>query len=93
MQQDKKFGFAAVCACCSWFKKDDNCLPAVYILQPISSCYPGLKSDDTDAQDEAWARWKDVSEQLQALLVRGAQRHVNNPDAVHNYQVSLQFAQ
>ena len=76
-------------ACFSWFKKDDNCLPAVYILQPISSCFAGIKSADDDEQGAAWRSWTEVNEQLQSLLVRGARKHLKSPEAVHNYQVWL----
>ena len=72
-----------------WFKKDENAVPAVYVLQPISSVYPDyLLHDDLERQKRArddW--WKDFLE-LQDILVEGARKKLSDPDRINQYSMS-----
>ena len=68
-----------------WFKKDENALPPVYVLQPISSEFPDFLSPNRDMMKSAKKQWWNVFESLQGILVNGAKKHLKDPDEVHDF--------
>ncbi|KAL7638639.1 UNVERIFIED_CONTAM: hypothetical protein RMT77_011211 [Armadillidium vulgare] len=78
----------------TWYKKDSNAVPFVYILQPISSIlvnFNNKRVPKLQAQDQA--TWWDTLVKMQKLLRKAAQTcyntHKMDKDIVHNYFMSV----
>lgn len=39
------------------FRKDENCIPVAYVLQPVSSIFPEVHSSDPDVVRSARTHW------------------------------------
>ncbi|KAK8403257.1 hypothetical protein O3P69_000406 [Scylla paramamosain] len=78
----------------TWYKKDSNAVPFVYILQPISSIlvnFNNKRVPKLQAQDQA--TWWDTLVKMQKLLRKAAQAcyntHKMDKEAMHNYFMSV----
>ncbi|XP_069948531.1 NACHT and WD repeat domain-containing protein 2 [Cherax quadricarinatus] len=78
----------------TWYKKDSNAVPFVYILQPISSIlvnFNNKRVPKLQAQDQA--TWWDTLAKMQKLLRKAAQAcyntHKMDKEAMHNYFMSV----
>ncbi|KAK6192030.1 hypothetical protein SNE40_003581 [Patella caerulea] len=56
-----------------WFKKDENSVPPIYILQPISSHIPSFLSHNADDKKKARTQWYEESEKLQESIISTAE--------------------
>lgn len=70
-----------------WYKKDDNAVPPVYVLQRISTQLPDFISTNVDAKDKAKAIWWIDSDKMQDLLATTAEKCLG-PEKARNYLVS-----
>ena len=53
-----------------WYKKDENAVPASYILLPVSSHLPAfIKKNDKEAFNEARGRWWEEHDAMQEALI------------------------
>ena len=73
---------------CRWYIRDDNAIPPVYILQPISTQFPDLLSSDQARVYKAKEAWWKVVDQLKAMLITGAKKHLQDTNRVHTYLMS-----
>ncbi|XP_047484728.1 uncharacterized protein LOC125036301 [Penaeus chinensis] len=78
----------------TWYKRDSNAVPFVYILQPISSIlvnFNNKRVPKLQAQDQA--TWWDTLSKMQKLLRKAAQAcyntHKMDKEAMHNYFMSV----
>ncbi|XP_069163973.1 NACHT and WD repeat domain-containing protein 2 [Procambarus clarkii] len=78
----------------TWYKRDSNAVPFVYILQPISSIlvnFNNKRVPKLQAQDQA--TWWDTLAKMQKLLRKAAQAcyntHKMDKEAMHNYFMSV----
>ncbi len=76
-----------------WFQQDDNAVPPVHVLQPITSklkYYYNDKEPERRQQDRA--RWWEIFTALQSILRRAADCAVNegvrSKEEMHKYQFS-----
>lgn len=46
-----------------WYLLDNNAIPAIYALQPMSTKYP-IRSDNKEEQDQAWRDWGAVEKRI-----------------------------
>ena len=71
----------------SWFRRDDNAVPAEYLLQPVSSIIPDFLSQDRATKEAAVKKWWETFDVLQHVLVEGAKR-VLDEQSLRKYLVS-----
>ena len=75
----------------AWFKRDDNAVPAKYVLQPISSQFPDFVAPTSkEAKQQALREWWNVFLMLQSILRKAAEETLSK-DAAHRYQQSGGF--
>ena len=55
-----------------WYKRDENALPPVYVLQPISSKIENYNSSSNEERQAAAERWNDTNATLQTTLRKAA---------------------
>lgn len=60
--------------CCRWYTRDDNAVPAVYILSSISTHIPDFLSEDNDKKKAAKNQWWEESQQMQEGLEETAMK-------------------
>ena len=77
----------------TWFVADDNCVPPVYVLQPISSKLPYFgRSDEPEKMKQQRGEWWTTFELLQGQLRFAAneaeKRGLLTPDRAKKYRVS-----
>ncbi|XP_043919446.1 NACHT and WD repeat domain-containing protein 2-like [Protopterus annectens] len=60
-----------------WYKLDENCIPSVYRLQPISSLYRDIYSRDPARRQQAKTNWLSVSQKLYNIFQDYAPLAVN----------------
>ena len=56
-----------------WFEKDENAVPAMYVLQRVSSILTHFNdNENADAMKEDKNKWWEIFEELQDLLKQAA---------------------
>lgn len=63
-----------------WFVCDNNAVPSIYVLQPVSSRIPGYLSQDRGQRQLAIKQWNKVFAQLQKIVRREARRLFGDQD-------------
>ncbi|XP_052105636.1 NACHT domain- and WD repeat-containing protein 1-like isoform X2 [Mytilus californianus] len=71
-----------------WYKRDDNAVPPVYVLQRISTQLPDFISSNVDDKNKAKAIWWIHSDKMQDLLAATAEKCLG-PEKARNYLVSV----
>ena len=76
-----------------WFQRDDNCLPPVHVLLPISSRLPYFgRQDEPEKRREQQGQWWGTFELLQGQLRRAAAqaeaRGLLAPERAKRYRIS-----
>lgn len=72
----------------SWFICDDNAIPPVYVLQPISHQFPNfMYPGSNEARQQALKDWWDVFLRLQKVLKKAAMKALST-EAAHRYRKS-----
>ena len=76
-----------------WFVCDKNAVPAIYVLQPVSSQIPGYLSQDPGQRQRAIKQWNKIFAQLQKIVRRGAKRLFGDQDGdnLRKYFISGNF--
>ena len=75
----------------AWFKRDDNAVPAKYVLQPISSQFSDFVAPTSkEAKQQTLREWWNVFLMLQSILRKAAEETLSK-DAAHRYQQSGGF--
>ncbi|XP_070575384.1 NACHT domain- and WD repeat-containing protein 1-like isoform X2 [Ptychodera flava] len=54
-----------------WYRRDDNAIPPVYVLQPVSGQIKKYKDTNKDVRLKAEREWSDVQEAIKKILVNG----------------------
>ena len=71
-----------------WFRKDDNAVPAQYLLQPITSQLPHYRdSENEEARKKASADWWAAFETMQVALRTAADKVLDEKER-HKYHMS-----
>ena len=72
-----------------WFWRDDNAVPAQYLLQPITSLLPHYRDyENNELRKKASADWWKAFERMQIVLRRAADKVLDNESARHKYHMS-----
>ena len=77
----------------TWFRRDDNCVPPVYVLQPISSKLPYFSRQDEpdkmkEHQGEWWETFELLQDQLRVAANEAERRGLLSPDQAKKYRIS-----
>lgn len=73
----------------TWYLRDDNSIPPCYLLQPISSQFPGIKSADKDEISKAWEGWGKVEKSIWTQLRSAADKADLEENEKQKYTVSV----
>ncbi|XP_071144810.1 NACHT and WD repeat domain-containing protein 2-like [Mytilus edulis] len=72
-----------------WYVKDDNCVPPLYILQPISSHLPEfIVKQNKEKQNAAKDQWWKESDMMFDSLVTGAEKALTKEEA-YTFKISV----
>ncbi|XP_046556841.1 NACHT and WD repeat domain-containing protein 2-like [Haliotis rubra] len=71
-----------------WFQKDENKVPPIYVLQPISSMLPDFRANDQSRKNSARSEWSQQSTVMQSALADAARQAVD-ADRAHLYAESV----
>ena len=55
-----------------WYQIDENAIPPVYSLKPVSKNIPDILSEEFETQKAAKSQWWEESERLMEIIARGA---------------------
>ena len=73
----------------TWYLRDDNSVPPCYLLQPISSQFPGIKSADKDEISKAWEDWGKIEKSIWNQLRSAAEKAGLEENEKQKYTVSV----
>lgn len=65
-----------------WYKRDDNSLPPVFVLQTISKLLPDFLSRDQEKKKAAKSTWWNESEALQKTLTAVSKKVLGEIEAM-----------
>ena len=73
-----------------WFKRDDNLVPANYVLQSISSLLPHFNNHSSSAEERSKAsnEWWTAFERMQVVLRSAASKALTDASEIRKYFVS-----
>ncbi|XP_069110617.1 NACHT and WD repeat domain-containing protein 2-like isoform X2 [Argopecten irradians] len=71
-----------------WYRKDNNAVPPMYLLSPISKHLPDFISSNKDASKEAKTKWWQESDIMQAALESSAEQALG-VEAAKKYIISV----
>ena len=73
----------------SWFWRDDNAVPAQYLLQPITSLLPHYRDyENSELRKKASADWWAAFERMQVVLRMAADKALTKNSERHKYYMS-----
>ena len=76
----------------NWFWRDDNTVPAQYLLQPITSLLPHYRDyENNDLRKNASADWWTAFERMQVVLRMAADKGLDKESERHKYYMSGLF--
>ena len=73
---------------CRWYKKDENCFPASYILQPVTTWIPNYFNDNSPSlKQEAQKEWQREYNMMREFLQQAAKKEFEDKehDLWHKY--------
>ncbi|XP_015687264.1 uncharacterized protein LOC107302656 [Protobothrops mucrosquamatus] len=73
-----------------WYKLDENCIPAVYKLQPICTVYRDIFSKDPSRRQQAKSKWLESFQKLHKILQEYATIALGQEDAATLFRTTLQ---
>ncbi|XP_034298711.1 RWD domain-containing protein 4 isoform X1 [Pantherophis guttatus] len=73
-----------------WYKVDENCIPAVYKLQPICTVYRDIFSKDPSRRQQAKSKWLESFQKLHKILQEYATIVLGQEDAAMLLRTTLQ---
>ena len=73
----------------TWYLRDDNSVPPCYLLQPLSSQFPGIKSADKDEISKAWEDWGKIEKSIWNQLRSAAEKAGLEENEKQKYTVSV----
>ncbi|XP_070554535.1 NACHT domain- and WD repeat-containing protein 1-like [Ptychodera flava] len=73
----------------SWYKKDENEIPAMYVLQRISTILPDYKSTDEEVKRQAKASWWSVSDRIRKFLSQASEKIFKGDSRANKYKYSV----
>ena len=71
-----------------WFWCDYNCVPPMYILQPITIHLPDYQNSDEAIRKIAKVEWWKVFERMQIVLREAASKAIIDEDSREKYYIS-----
>ncbi|XP_078369383.1 uncharacterized protein LOC144653297 [Oculina patagonica] len=73
-----------------WFWRDDNSVPAQYLLQPIPSLLPDYRNyDNEELRRKASGEWWTAFERMQVVLRMAADKALDEKSERHKYYMSV----
>ena len=73
----------------NWFWRDDNSVPAQYLLQPITSLLPHYRDyANEEVRKKASSDWWTAFERMQVVLRMAADKALNKQSERHKYYMS-----
>ena len=72
-----------------WYLLDENAIPPVYSLKPVSKNIPDFLSEIFETQKAAKKQWQEESERLMEIIARGAASALDE-NAAKKYMISGQ---
>ena len=74
----------------NWFKRDDNLVPPMYILQPIRDLLPNYNNWSVSAEErsKASSEWWQAFERMQVILRDVAEKTLVNEEEISRYKIS-----
>ena len=66
---------------CRWYKRDDNAVPPVFTLVPVSFHLPDFICDDKDRKDTAKKQWWEESDAMQDAVELAATKVLGSSEA------------
>ncbi|XP_058048768.1 uncharacterized protein LOC131203005 isoform X3 [Ahaetulla prasina] len=73
-----------------WYKLDENCIPAVYKLQPICTVHRDIFSKDPSRRQQAKSKWLESFQKLHKILQEYATIVLGQEDAAMLLRTTLQ---
>ncbi|XP_026522963.1 uncharacterized protein LOC113411866 isoform X1 [Notechis scutatus] len=73
-----------------WYKLDENCIPAVYKLQPICTVYRDIFSKEPSRRQQAKSKWLESFQKLHKILQEYATIVLGQEDAAMLLRTTLQ---
>lgn len=71
---------------CRWYKKDENCFPALYILQPVTTWIPNYFNDnDQSLKQQAQEEWQNEYNTMREFLQQAAKEAFKDDDIWQKY--------
>nr|XP_022300895.1 NACHT and WD repeat domain-containing protein 2-like [Crassostrea virginica] len=71
-----------------WYLLDENAIPPVYSLKPVSTNIPDFLSEDSKTQKAAKSQWWEECERLMEIIARGAASALDE-NAAKKYMISV----
>ncbi|KAL3862492.1 hypothetical protein ACJMK2_008453 [Sinanodonta woodiana] len=74
----------------TWFKRDDNIVPPMYVLQPISSVIPGYKEMGNEEAQQHWeTNYNELRNSLKFASQKCFDKGLITEDVMHKYFMSV----
>ncbi|KAK3582782.1 hypothetical protein CHS0354_035720 [Potamilus streckersoni] len=74
----------------TWFKRDDNIVPPMYVLQPISSVISGYKEMENEEAQQHWDRnYNELRDSLKFASQKCFDKGLITEDVMHKYFMSV----
>ncbi|KAL3862495.1 hypothetical protein ACJMK2_008455 [Sinanodonta woodiana] len=74
----------------TWFKRDDNIVPPMYVLQPISSVIPGYKEMENKEAQQHWDKiYNELRDSLKFASQQCFDKGLITKDVKHKYFMSV----
>ena len=76
-----------------WFKRDDNLVPPMYILQSIRSLLPDYNnaSSSSEERSKASSEWWGAFEKMQVVFREASQKVLKDDGEIMKYYISGKF--
>ena len=73
-----------------WFKRDDNLIPAMYILQPVRELIPNYNNREVSSEERSKAsqEWWTAFETMQVILRSASKEAQTNKRKTSKYHMS-----
>ena len=73
-----------------WFKRDDNLVPAMYILQPIRKLIPHYNNREASDEErkQASGEWWNAFETMQVILRNASKEALSDQEEIAKYRIS-----
>ena len=73
-----------------WFKRDDNLIPAKYVLQPVREVIPNYNNREVSPEERSTAsqEWWAAFEKMQSILRKASSDALSDKEEISKYHIS-----